>query len=206
MNLIIIGAGGHGKVVAEAAEKSGQWQQIMFVDRLYPSITTCGSWPVVSSEISTLSHLETNFFVAIGDNHTRAKVFLQTRGLGYKPATIIHPHAQLSDYADVEAGAVVLAGCVVNAGAKLCRGSIINTGATVDHDCSVGEFVHLSPGVNLAGQVIVGDHTWLGTGVSTKQCINIGSDIVVGVGAAIVSDLITPGTYIGAPAKLVNLK
>lgn len=205
MDLIIIGAGGHGKVVADAAEKSGQWQRIVFVDRLYPRLELCGSWSVVARDISDLGNIEAKFFVAIGDNDTRAKVFQKTLELGYKPATVVHPHAQLSGYADVESGVLVLAGCVINAGAKLCRGSIINTGATVDHDCSVGEFVHLSPGVNLAGDVNVGKCTWLGTGVSTKQCINIGPDIVVGVGAAVVSDLLMPGTYIGVPAKMLNL-
>lgn len=205
MDLIIIGAGGHGKVVADAAEKSRQWQRIVFVDRLYPQLAHCGSWPVVANEISDLTNIEAKFFVAIGDNNVRAKVFQQTLDLGYNPATVVHPHAQLSDYADVEPGVLVLAGCVINAGAKLCLGSIINTGSTVDHDCSVGEFVHLSPGVNLAGEVNVGKCTWLGTGVSTKQCINIGPDIVVGVGAAVVSDLVMPGTYIGVPAKILNL-
>lgn len=202
--LVIVGAGGHGKVCADVATLMGNWDEIVFVDQKYPEINSCGAWPVIAASLEDLKNSGdpgSSFFVAIGDNHIRDKVHAALTELGYEPVTLIHPNAVVANDTQIGIGTVVCAGAVVNIGAKIGDCCIINTGATVDHDCLVGNAVHISPGANLAGEVTVGDYSWLGTGVSTKQVLSIGSNVVIGVGAAVVHDCIEPGKYAGVPAK-----
>ena len=202
--LIIVGAGGHGKVCADVAELMGKWDEIVFVDRKFPEVECCGVWPVVASNLETSGLSNSSFFVAIGDNHIRNKVHAAYVGSGAKPVTLIHPRAILARDVHVGVGSVVCAGAVVNVGSMIGECCIVNTGATIDHDCLLENAVHLSPGVHLAGEVKIGSYSWLGTGVATKQLINIGSNVVVGVGAAVVKDCIEPGIYAGVPAQLMN--
>ena len=199
--LYIVGAGGHGKVVAEAAETMGLWSEIVFVDQKYPELTSCGAWTVVGKSIQDIAAAGSDFFVAIGDNATRFKVFKACEEQGFNPVSIQHVSAYVSQHSQVGNGTLICAGAVVGVGSVISECCIINTTASVDHDCALGQAVHLSPGVHLAGEVSVGDFSWLGTGVSTRQVLRIASNVIVGVGAAVVSDLDEPGTYVGIPAK-----
>lgn len=208
--LVIVGAGGHGKVCADVATLMGNWDEIVFVDQKYPEVKTCGAWQVVAAsldnatDVERISDADSSFFVAIGDNHIRDKVHAACKKLGCNPVTLIHPSAIVAGDTEIGLGTVVCAGAVVNIGAKISDCCIINTGATIDHDCLIAKAVHISPGAHLAGEVSVGDCAWLGTGVSTKQVLNIGSNVVIGVGAAVVDDCIEPGTYVGVPAKRIK--
>lgn len=202
--LIIVGAGGHGRVCADVASLMGNWDEIAFVDKRYPELKRCGSWPVVASNLESIGDLNCSFFVAIGDNHIRYNVHAACVALGASPVTLIHPGAIIARDVQLAEGAIVCAGAVINIGAKIGECCIINTGATVDHDCILANAVHLSPGVHLAGEVKVGDYSWLGTGVATRQVISIGCNIVIGVGAAVVDDCLEPGTYAGVPAKRIK--
>lgn len=199
--LVVVGAGGHGKVVADAAEASGRWQNIVFVDKRWPELKSCAHWLVVAQNVNDFPSAEyLDFIVAIGDNRTRARVFGQCVEAGLNPVSIIHPSAVISRYAEIGLGSVVFAGSVINIGAKLGICTIVNTGATIDHDCEIGEYVHISPGANLAGEVTVGYFSWIGIGASVKQCLTITGDVVVGAGACVVSNILDPGTYVGVPA------
>ena len=208
--LVIVGAGGHGKVCADVAALMGNWDEIVFVDQKYPEVKSCGPWPVVAADIEiaaamdNISDASTSFFVAIGDNHIRDKVHAACKKIGCHPVALIHPSAIVANDTQIGLGTVVCAGAVLNIGAKIGDCSIINTGATIDHDCLIAKAVHISPGAHLAGEVTVGEYSWLGTGVSTKQVLNVGSNVVIGVGAVVVHDCIEPGTYVGVPAKRIK--
>lgn len=204
--LVVIGAGGHGKVVADAAESTGRWQNIVFVDKRWPELKSCAHWSVVAQDVKDLpSDQALDFIVSIGDNRTRARVFDLCVEAGLKPVSVIHPSATISRRAELSVGCVVFAGAVINIGAKIGQCAIVNTGATIDHDGLIGNSVHISPGAHLAGEVTVGDFSWIGIGATVKQCLSISDDVVVGAGACVVSNITEPGVYVGVPAiKTIN--
>ena len=206
-DLVIIGSGGHGKVVADAALQMGRWDSIRFVDLLYPELQRIGPWNVVAKNLKDLNESSIlQFVVAVGDNKLRFKLFCEALDLGFEPAVIIHPRAYVSPYANVGKGSVIFANSVVNIGADLGVCSIINTASTIDHDCILGKSVHVSPGAHLAGEVKVGDFSWVGIGAVTRQQINIGKNVTIGAGASVVSNIDDHLVVTGVPAKPVNYK
>lgn len=205
--LLVIGAGGHGRVVADTALCTGLWGDIGFLDdRLAPS-TDVGGIGRVAGPVSELESLLRGFddlIIAIGDNMTRDNLTRRARSLGAALAVIVHPRAWVSSHAKLGAGTVVCAGAAVNHGAVIHESVIINTGATVDHDCVIHGAVHISPGANISGTVTLGKRVWIGTGASVKHGIAIGDDTVVGVGAAVVEDLPGGVTAVGVPARIIK--
>ena len=205
--LLIVGAGGHGAVVAEAAQASGQWTSIGFYDDRWPGLDSVLSWPVLGSlealmqRVRESPHDAASVIVAIGDNHRRLQVFRQLAADGARLATVIHPTAVLSPSATVGPGSVLMAGTVVQARARLGSAAIVNTRASVDHDGKIGDGVHLCPGSNLAGQVTVGDLGWVGIGASVIQGLTVGTGAVVGAGAAVVRHVPDGMTVVGCPAR-----
>ncbi|MBA6109354.1 acetyltransferase [Pseudomonas asiatica] len=202
MKLAVLGASGHGKVVADTAESCG-WTKIVFFDDAWPSLNANGCWPVVGTSDDLLEQLQ-NFdgvTVAIGNNGIRQAKLLALLQRGANLPTLIHPTAWVSRYATVGIGTVIFAGAVLNAGASVGMGGVLNTGCSVDHDCDLAESVHVSPGARLAGGVRVGHRTWIGIGACVKQMVTIGADVVVGAGAAVVNDLAAGGTVVGVPAR-----
>lgn len=199
--LAILGASGHGKVVADCAECCG-WSQIVFFDDVWPKMSINGRWPVKGTSeklITSLSDFD-GVIVAIGNNRIRHEKLLKLLELGGNVITLLHPSAQISRYASIGAGSVAFACSVVNVDSSVGMGSIINTGASVDHDCLLGAAVHISPGAHIAGGVSIGDRSWIGIGASVKQLVSIGSDVVVGAGAAVVANLPDGVTAMGVPA------
>ena len=199
--LAILGAGGHGKVVAEIAELNG-WQ-VCFFDDDWLNIKQISDWPVLGGEKKLINNI-TDFsdaFVAIGNNQIRYEKSIYLTSLGFNLALLIHPKAIVSKYASIGSGTVVMAGAVVNPFAKVGVSSIINTASTVDHDCIIGACVHICPGANLAGEVSVGDLSWIGIGSVLKECIHIGKEVTVGAGAVVINAVPDNATVIGIPAR-----
>ena len=204
--LLIIGAGGHGKVVADAALETGQWDEIVFLDDAWPEKQKNGRWDI-HGKIDQLSDWKgrcAGAVVAIGNNHLRMELQLKLIGAGFEVATIVHPSAQVSRFSRLGAGCVVFANAVVNVDAELGEATIINTAATVDHDCRLGKAVHVAPGANLGGGVSVGDFSWVGIGATVRHYIEIGADVTVGAGAAVVSNIKDGVTAVGMPARPFN--
>lgn len=200
--LAILGASGHGKVVADTAECCG-WKSIEFFDDAWPERKVNGIWPVIG-DTSALHNQLASFdgvLVAIGDNRIRYARLLDLHIRGGRLIKLIHPSATVSRYADVGYGTVILAGVVVNAGAYIKQGVILNTGCSIDHDCELANAVHISPGARLAGGVSVGDESWIGIGASVRQLINIGQRVIVGAGSVVVSDIPNDLTVAGVPAR-----
>lgn len=197
--LIIIGAGGHGRVCAEAASLSG-YKEIAFLDD-----KNVEELPVVG----TLNDIEKYtgeycFFVAIGDNSLRKKILKNVKELGGELTSIIHPFSNVSKSAEIGEGTVIMAGAVINPGARICRGVIVNTCSSVDHDCVLKDFCHIGVGAHLAGTVIVGETSFVGAGTAVINNITIGDGVTVGAGAAVVKNLTETGTYVGVPARKIK--
>lgn len=200
--LAILGASGHGKVLADIAELTG-WEKIVFFDDAWPEKTNNGPWKIVGNTKSLLNSVNkySGIIVAIGDNKIRQQKLQQLNNAGAKIITLIHPSATVSKYTQIGPGSVVIAGAVINPACIIGSGAIINTCSSVGHDCNLGEAVHICPGARLAGGTIVEDRAWVGVGSSVRQLVKIGADAVVGAGAAVVKDVPKNTTVIGVPAK-----
>ena len=204
--LLIVGAGGHGKVVADMARQIGKWDRISFLDALYPELKEVGDWQVVGTDEDApgLRDAYPDLIVAIGDPNIRVKLIRAFQAEGFSIPVLVHPQASVSDSAKLEAGTVVFAQAAINYGARLGVGCIVNTSASVDHDCRLGMGVHVCPGAHLSGEVMVGERGWVGVGASVIQQITIGANTTVGAGAAVVSDLPAGVTAVGVPALVTG--
>lgn len=201
--LLIIGASGHGRVVADIAREMKIWQTIDFLDDDL-SVES----PVAINIIGRVSDAEKyissyDVCVAIGNNQIRRAIYETLIDLGASTPSLIHPSAILGDNVSIGGGTVIMAGTVINNSTIIGRGVIINTSSSIDHDNTIGDFVHISPGVSLAGTVTIGDNSWLGIGSVVSNNINICADVVLGAGTVVVEDIVEPGTYVGAPAKIM---
>jgi len=204
--LLILGAGGQGKVLAEVAEASGNWNSIAFLDDRHATLNGTLRWPVLDGVrhanrfISSYSHA----IVAVGDSTMRLGWLTMLASSGFEIPRLAHPTAWISPSARLGAGCVVMANATVQADTMIGQGSIINTGASVDHDCRIGDGVHVCPGVSLGGDVHVGNGSWLGIGCSVIQGIHIGGRVTVGAGAAVISDIADGLTVVGVPARGIS--
>ena len=203
--LAIYGAGGHGKVIADAAELQG-WKTIHFFDEKYPDTTCHGVWEIVGDFARLCGVLGSydGVIVAIGNNVIRLEKQRSLQALGARLISIIHPQAIVSPYASIGLGCVVFAGAVVNAFTSIGEAVIINTGASIDHDCVLSDGVHICPGTRLAGNVSVGEASWIGIGSSVIQQVNIANNVLIGAGSVVVRNIKQSGTYFGTPAKFVK--
>lgn len=203
--LLIIGAGGHGKVVADIAMKMKKWSTIRFLDG-NKEISSSMGIEVIGKPEDALSYIEDNdIFVGIGNNSVREKIQSQLDDSGATIPTLIHPSSTIGSDVTIERGTVVMAGSIINCSTDIGRGCIINTGSTIDHDNIIGSYAHISPGVNIAGTVNIGNKTWLGIGSIIKNNINITHNCKIGAGAVVVKDIKETGVYIGIPAKRQEL-
>lgn len=200
--LAILGASGHGKVVADAAEISG-WDDVVFFDDAWPECTHNSVWSVLGNTADLLASLDTfaGVAVAIGNNVIRLEKLTILREQGAILPVILHPQAIISRYAKIGEGSVICAGAVVNADACIGVGAILNTGCSVDHDCLLGDAVHISPGARLAGGVKVEQCGWVGIGAVVRQLVTVGAFSVVGAGAAVVKDVPEHTAVVGVPAQ-----
>nr|WP_299037614.1 acetyltransferase [uncultured Psychrobacter sp.] len=200
--LAILGASGHGKVLADIAELTG-WEKIDFFDDAWPERKNNGAWQVIGDTQKLLNSLKAydGVIVAIGNNKIRQQKLQQLDSAGAKIITLIHPSATVSRYTRIGLGSVIVAGAVINPDCIIGSGSIINTCSSVGHDCILGDAVHICPGARLAGGSEVNDRAWIGVGSSVRQLITIGSDAIVGAGAAVVQDVLPNITVVGVPAR-----
>lgn len=200
--LAILGASGHGKVMADTAEVCG-WQSVVFFDDAWPTKAQNGAWPIEGGTADLLKRLSDfdAVLVAIGDNRIRLEKLAILKASEARFARLVHPAATVSRHAAIEDATVVFAGAVVNAFATVGIGCILNTGCSVDHDCVLEAGVHVSPGAHLAGSVRVGEASWIGIGACVRQSQYIGARVTVGAGAVVVADVADGVTVTGVPAR-----
>jgi sugar O-acyltransferase (sialic acid O-acetyltransferase NeuD family) len=212
--LLIWGAGGHAKVVADAAHESGI-EVVGFVDRALSRVgerIDGSGGRIVCAEAALMLLAEgsnprlpagaDNLAFGIGDNRTRFQCL--NRVSAFRLPIIRHPSSVVSKSSRIGAGTVICAHVVVNPGAVLGKACIINTGAIVEHDCTLGDAVHVSPGAVLSGGVTVGDRTWIGAGATVIQGIRIGHDSIIGAGAVIIRDVPSGVTIVGNPGRSIR--
>ncbi len=205
MKLIaIIGASGHGKIVADLAELLGY--QVAFFDDAYPEKSQVEHWPILGDTQSLIEqkHVYKNVVVAIGDNSNRQQKLEFLGSEGFDFPCLIHPNASISHYAKIGNGSVVLSGAVINAFSSVGEGCIINTAALIEHDCLIGSFCHICPKSTVAGICSFGEEVWFGVGCCTRQFIKIGDRSIIGAGSVVVKDIAFDVTAYGNPAKPVK--
>lgn len=199
--LAIIGASGHGKVIADIAIKNG-YTEIVFLDD-NEDIQNCGGYPVIGKSSET-GIIDADVIVGIGNADIRKRI--QDSIPDEKLVTLIHPDAVIAENAAIGAGTVVMAGAVINSEAKIGKGCIINTCSSVDHDCNVSDYVHIAVGSHLCGTVFVGSGTWIGAGATVSNNVSVCSDCMIGAGAVIINDIKESGTYVGVPARRIYME
>lgn len=200
--LLILGCGGHGRVVADAGLDCG-YDDLAFLDDGGGPPGRASPYPVLGpmSLLATLAERWPHAIAAIGDGGRRLALFDELRRAGFATPSLVHPSALVSRGARVGEGVFVAPGAIINTGARIADAVIVNTGARIDHDCEIGTATHIAPGATLSGNVTVGRNSWVGTGVSIRQGVRIGDHVTIGVGAAVVSDILVAGTYVGVPAR-----
>ena len=211
MDVLLLGAGGHGKVVLDIVRAAGEHNPVGFLDA-DPSLagSTIGGVPVLGP-VNFLTKLKQQqklkaAIVSIGDNRARRSYAALLREHGYELINAIHPAATISPTAQLGKNVVVAAGAVVCADARIGDSTIVNTSAVVDHECRVGEAAHVCPGVLLAGRVHVGSGAFVGLGAKVIQCLTIGEHAVVGAGAVVIEDVPAHATVVGVPAQVIKSK
>lgn len=202
--LAILGASGHGRVVAEIAKLSG-WEKIVFfddsisvLDKEFDDLEIMGGTKELISKLNDID----SCIVAIGDNKVRSEKVKLLLTENANIVTLVHPTAKVSSYTHIEKGTVIMAGAIINPYVKIGLSSIINSGSIVEHDCICHDFVHISPGVNISGGVVIGENTWIGIGSSLKQNIKIGENVIIGAGSVVVENIPSQSTAFGSPAKV----
>ena len=197
--LMIIGAGGHGKVIADAALKNG-YTNICYIDD-HATGDVMG-FPIIgtSTDIERLNDGSTDFIIGIGNNAIR-KMIAEKYNVNW--VSIVHPSAQIAFNTEIGKGTAIMANAVVNVCATVGEHCIINTGAIVEHDNVIENYVHISPNAALGGSVNVGTLTHIGIGVTVKNNVDICSGCTIGAGAVVVKNTNEPGTYVGVPIRKI---
>jgi sugar O-acyltransferase (sialic acid O-acetyltransferase NeuD family) len=200
--VIVIGAGGHGKVIADMIRSCGDTVLGFLDDSLPPPETVCGI-PVLGKTEDYVNYPDAQFVIAIGNGFVRQRVAQRLEGV--KWYTAIHPSAVVSPMGTaIGEGTVVMAGAVINPCAVIGKHCIINTGSSVDHDNCIGDYTHISVGATLAGTVTVGNTVWVGAGAVVSNNISICDGCMIGAGAVVIRNIDKTGTYVGVPARKIK--
>lgn len=201
-SVIIIGAGGHGKVIADIIQKSGD-RVVGFLDDNPCIGANFIGFPMLGA-VDDYKKFDNEFVIAIGNATIRERIARKLSSVSWY--TAIHPTAVISDI-DVEigAGTVVMANAVINTGAKIGKHCIINSGAIVEHDNKIADFVHISVGAKLAGTVKIGSGTWIGIGANVSNNVTVCGNCMVGAGTVVVKDIEKAGIYVGVPAERIDM-
>ena len=205
--IVVVGGGGHSKVLISLLKKAG-YEVVGYTDRTDRGAilgvgylgddTVLGDFP---------GRGRPNAVIGIGKVDASPVRLDRQRALragGFAFPVISSPQAVINEDVVVGAGTVLMDRVVVNSGTVIGEASILNTGSTVEHDCRVGDNVHIASGATLAGGVTIGDHCMIGMGCNVIQLVTIGAGCIIGAGATVVRDLSEPGTYVGSPAKRVH--
>lgn len=201
--MVLIGYSGHAFVVYGILKASGK-NVSGYCDVIEKSTNPFNlPWFGAESSDAGLNALKRyGFFIAVGDNLLREKIYLNLKEKNIEPVNAIHPSAVIDPRAAIaETGVMIAAGVCINPLANIGKGAICNTGCIIEHECEVGEFAHIGPGAVLCGNVRVGRGSFVGANAVIRQGINVGEDAMIGAGAVVISDVADGVTVFGVPAK-----
>jgi len=197
-NIILIGAGGHAKVIADIIIKSGDFLLGFLDDNLAADNVILG-YPILGKTKDIYKFDDTvKFIIGIGNNYTRKQI---TEKYNVKWHTAVHPSAVIAVDVNIGEGTVIMANAVINPSTKIGRHCIINSSAIVEHDNNIESYVHISPSAATGGTINIGELTHIGIGAIVKNNLSITSDCIIGAGAVVVKDIVDKGVYVGVPAK-----
>lgn len=194
IGIYLYGASGHAKVIKDIIEANGN-QVLGYVD------DNVELNEFESLEVSHTASGRSPFIISIGNNRIRKRI---AESLESDYETAVHPTASVSPSATIGKGSVVMAGAIINSSAIVGNHCIVNTGVSVDHECALGDYVHLSPHATLCGNVKVGEGSWIGAGAVVIQGIKIGKWSIVGAGAVVTHDVPDYTEVVGVPARPVK--
>lgn len=200
--IIFYGSGSHLKVASEIAllnnfKIKGVLSDIKIKKNLF-QISYLGN----KDFLKKCNNKDFIFFVAIGENKLREKIFKMIKKKGFKFAKLIHPTAHISKSAVIKSGSLICAKSILNPKSSVGYNCIVNTASLIEHDVNIKNHCHIAPGVKIGGSTKIGDRSFLGIGSIIIDNIKIAKDIIIGAGSIVVKDCLKKGTYIGRPAKL----
>ena len=211
-SLLILGAGGHGRVIAETAVLTGVYDSIAFLDDRYSKtsasvevngIPLIGKLNDAKTEEKILERF-TDAALGLGQNYLRMHWYGQLSNSGYKLEPLVHPSAYVSKSATLGYGSVVLALASIQCCASVGNGVIVNDMSCIEHDCRVKDGAHICPGAVLGGSVSVGSCSWIGLRTAIKNNVSIGNNVLVGASSLVLRDIEDDMVVYGAPAKVVS--
>jgi len=207
--IVIIGGGGHAKVLISVLKRIQEFAILGYTDRKdngtilgIPYLGTDHGLNVILSSNPSCSAA-----IGIGGvriSERRKEIVKELESIGFDLPPITSRSAIVNECVEIGKGTVVFDGAVINTGTVIGRYSILNTNSTVDHDCHIGDYVHIAPGVTISGDVRIGNNSLIGAGATIIQGITIADNCLIGAGAVVVDDCLTPGTYVGVPARRVK--
>jgi sugar O-acyltransferase (sialic acid O-acetyltransferase NeuD family) len=200
--IVLFGAGGHARVVADAVKTQGRYIISAVVDPGKAGTEFQGM--KVQADEKDLA--PNNFIVALGDNLLRRKVFCQLEESGWAPVVVQHSSAIVASDAKIASGTVLFARSIVNPNSTIGKNCIINSGAIVEHDCHIESHAHIATGACLAGTVKIGEGTLIGVGCSILPNLSIGSWSILGGGSVAISDVPANSTAAGVPARIKKVR
>lgn len=205
MRTVMIGSGGHARVLADILRLRGGLELVAVLDddpRTHGG--HLGSVEIIGSTalLERRPRAATACVAAVGDNHARARIFNLALGLGYHLPSLVHPSAVIARDVSIPDGTIVCAGVIVNPGARLGVNVVLNTGCSVDHDVDIGDHAHLHPGAVLAGGVTVGAYSYIGTNAAVNPYLTVGKRSMIGSGAVVVEDIPDGVVAYGVPARV----
>ena len=205
MNLLVYGAGGHGKVVATTAMETLKYKKIYFLDPAKKTLEFISSNKIFSlnpKDISSIKIENLDSIIAVGDNKKRMNIASEYSEDNF--VSVISQNSYVSSFVDISKGVFIAPGALINADSSIGCHSIINTGSIIEHDCRIGSFCHIAPNAALGGNVSTGSNVFIGGGSFVNPNISICSDVVIGSGSVVTNNVIESGVYAGVPIKKIK--
>lgn len=205
--IIIIGGGGHARVLIDLIKTSGQYKITGILDSQLEKGSTVAGITVIGNEemlLELYDHGIRNACIGIGsvkDNSKRKMLYEKVIQFGFFAPFLIHRSSIASENIDIAGGVQIMAGAIVQTGSSIGENTIVNTGAIVEHDCAVGSHVHICPGTVISGGCTVGEGAFVGAGATVLQGIKIGNNSIVSAGAVVINDVSDNAKVIGVPAR-----
>ena len=209
--IILIGGGGHCKVVISILKKIDNFEIAGIIDN-YKSESFINGIKIIGTDDDLKDIYKRgihNALITVGsikDNTKRYRLFNMAKEIGYKFPVIISPEAIVNENVKIDEGTVIMPGCIINTNSNVKKNCIINTGAIIEHDCKIGDYCHIAPGVHISGTVNIGELSFIGIGATIIQGIKIGKNVTIGAGTVVIKDISDNVIAVGNPAKIVKSK